>query len=84
MITMREALEKLTNAVGQLEKSQAHSSPPDTEVESLVRTKTKCPPTRRTPHFSRGKSSRSQTGKAKSKEPEGLQVCLIDWGPITR
>ncbi|XP_022883451.1 uncharacterized protein LOC111400263 [Olea europaea var. sylvestris] len=65
---MRKVQEKLTNAVGQLEWSQAHLSPPDTEVESPARTRAKRPPTRRTLHFSRGESSRSRIDEVRSKD----------------
>ncbi|XP_022893827.1 uncharacterized protein LOC111408283 [Olea europaea var. sylvestris] len=60
-----------------MERSQAHSSPPDTEVESLVRTKTKRPPTGRTLHFSRGESSRSQIDEVKSKEPKARRTASV-------
>lgn len=65
MTTMREALEKLTNVVGRLDRSQAHLFPPDFEVKFPARTRARRPPTKKTLHFSKGESSRSRADEVR-------------------
>lgn len=48
---MKEAIEKLTNAVGRLEQNQTHVSLLDTEIRSAARGRARQLPTRRSTTF---------------------------------